>query len=186
VAGLRVVGSRAAAGTPCVEQSPVNLRSGEVESERGCTVKAGVSFIGAGAGTSMGSCLARCGVREAERRGVLWRLQGASNMWPFPSARVLALAEQPNVRISPYAFCEISSLHLGLPSSCEFQGKICPSLADMRAPSWVYRHYSPRDKTDVNSCQKVLASVQTFLVCALDNLAPFCQMDLMNLAPATR
>jgi hypothetical protein len=46
-----VVGSRAAAGTPCAEQSPVNLRSGEVESERGRTVEASVGFIGAGAGT---------------------------------------------------------------------------------------------------------------------------------------
>jgi hypothetical protein len=77
----------------------VSLRSGGVESERGCTVKAGVGFIGAGAGT--GSCLARGGVRGAERRGVLGRRQGASNTWPFLSARVLALAVQPNVRISP-------------------------------------------------------------------------------------
>jgi hypothetical protein len=94
-----VVGSRAAAGTPCAERSPVNLRSGGVESERGCTVKAGVSFIGAGAGT--GSCLARHGLRGAECRGVLWRRQGASNTWPFLSTRVLALVVQPNVRISP-------------------------------------------------------------------------------------
>jgi hypothetical protein len=92
-----VVGSQAAAGTPCTERSPVNLRSGGVESERGCTVKAGVGFIGAGTG----SCLARRGAHGAKRRGVLWRRQGASNTWPFPSARVLALAEQPNVRISP-------------------------------------------------------------------------------------
>jgi hypothetical protein len=77
----------------------VNLRSDGVESERGCTVKAGVGFIGAGTGT--GSCLARRGARGAKRRGVLWRRQGALNMWPFPSARVLALAEQPNVQISP-------------------------------------------------------------------------------------
>ena len=66
-----MVGSRAAAGTLCAERSPVNLRSGGVESERGCTVKAGVGFIGAGADT--GSCLVRRGVRGAERRGVLWR-----------------------------------------------------------------------------------------------------------------
>jgi hypothetical protein len=46
-----VVGSRAAAGMPCAEQSPVILRSGEVESERGRTVKASVDFIGAGGGT---------------------------------------------------------------------------------------------------------------------------------------
>jgi hypothetical protein len=53
-----VVGSRAAAGTLCAERSPVNLRSRGMESEQGCTVKAGVGFIGAGAGTGMGSCLA--------------------------------------------------------------------------------------------------------------------------------
>jgi hypothetical protein len=48
-----VVGSRAAAGTPCREQTPVIWRSGEVESERGHTVEASASFIGAGAGTSL-------------------------------------------------------------------------------------------------------------------------------------
>jgi hypothetical protein len=79
----------------------VNLRSGGVRSERGCTVKAEVSFIGVGMGAGMGSCLARRGARGAERRGMLWRRQGVSNTWPFPSAHVLALVEQPNVRISP-------------------------------------------------------------------------------------
>ena len=48
-----------AAGTPCAEQSPVNWRSGEVESERGRTVEASVGFIGAGASGGMG--LAWCG-----------------------------------------------------------------------------------------------------------------------------
>jgi hypothetical protein len=62
-----VVGPRATAGTPCAERSPVNLRSGEVESERGCTVKASVGFIGVGMG------LAWHGARGAERQGVLWR-----------------------------------------------------------------------------------------------------------------
>jgi hypothetical protein len=49
-----VVGSRAVAGTPCVEQSSVNLCSGEVESERGRTVETSVSFIGAGVGVGTG------------------------------------------------------------------------------------------------------------------------------------
>ena len=49
-----MVGSRAATGTLCAEQSPVNLRSGEVESERGRTVKASVGFIDAGAGVGTG------------------------------------------------------------------------------------------------------------------------------------
>jgi hypothetical protein len=68
-----VVGSRAAASTPCAVQSPMNLRSGGVESKRGCTVKASVGFIGAGAGVGVGagSCLARRGARGAERRVVL-------------------------------------------------------------------------------------------------------------------
>jgi hypothetical protein len=79
----------------------VNLRSSRVESERGSTVKASVGFIGAGARVGAGSGLAQRGARGAERQGVLWRCQGASNTWPFPSVRVLALAEQPNVRISP-------------------------------------------------------------------------------------
>jgi hypothetical protein len=49
-----VVGPRATAGTPCVERSPVNLRSGEVESERGRMVEASVGFIGASTGVGMG------------------------------------------------------------------------------------------------------------------------------------
>jgi hypothetical protein len=73
----------------------VNLCSGGVGSERGCTVEVGVGFIVAGA--SMGAVLARRRARRAERRGMLWRCQGASNTWSFYSAQVLASAEQPNV-----------------------------------------------------------------------------------------
>jgi hypothetical protein len=75
------------------------LALGGVESERGCTVKALVDFIGAGVGP--GSSVARRSTRGAEHRGVLWHCHGTSNTWSFLSARVLALAEQPNVRISP-------------------------------------------------------------------------------------
>jgi hypothetical protein len=64
-----VVGSRAAVGTPCAEQSPVNLRSGEVERERGRMVEALVGFIGVGAGVGTG--LAWRGAHGPERRGVL-------------------------------------------------------------------------------------------------------------------
>jgi hypothetical protein len=49
-----VVGSRAAAGTPCTEQTLVIWHSGEVESERGRTVEASAGFIGAGAGGGTG------------------------------------------------------------------------------------------------------------------------------------
>jgi hypothetical protein len=62
-----VVGFRAAAGTPCAERSPMILRSGEVESERGHTVEASVGFIGAGAGVSTG--LAWRGAAHARLKG---------------------------------------------------------------------------------------------------------------------
>jgi hypothetical protein len=69
-----VVGAQAAAGTPCAEQTPVILRLGRAESERGCTVKALVGFIGAGvgvgAGLGIGAWAARA--RGAEHRGMLW------------------------------------------------------------------------------------------------------------------
>jgi hypothetical protein len=48
------VGSRAAAGTLCAGQTPVILRSGEVESGRGHTVEASAGFIGAGTGSGTG------------------------------------------------------------------------------------------------------------------------------------
>jgi hypothetical protein len=89
--------------------------------------------------------------------GGLWRAQSASNTWPLLSALVLAPAEQPNVRILPYGLCKISSLCLGLPSSCEFQGKIGSGLEDMVAPSLVCLHCSTRDKIGANSCQIALA-----------------------------
>jgi hypothetical protein len=45
-----VVGARVAAATPFSGQTPVNLCSGGVRSERGRTVKTGVGFIDAGVG----------------------------------------------------------------------------------------------------------------------------------------
>jgi hypothetical protein len=53
-----------AAGTPCAGQSPVILRSGEVESERGRRVEASVGFLGAGVGGGTGSAW-----RDAVRAG---------------------------------------------------------------------------------------------------------------------
>ena len=64
-----VVGARAAAGTPCAERGPADLRLGGAE--RGCMVKALVGFIGAGAGVGAGSGVARRRARGAKHRGVL-------------------------------------------------------------------------------------------------------------------
>jgi hypothetical protein len=179
----RVVRSRAAAGTPCVERSPVNLRSGEVESERGRTVEASVSFIGAGMGTglawrdvvSAGPSAGACS-REPERVehvGICFCL--CSN----------ACRDHKRVNLAK-GLVQISSWHLGLAIMCEFQWEICPSSQDMRAPNWACRHCSPQDKMDVKSCQKALASVQSFLGCALGSLATFCYLDHMVLAPLKR
>jgi hypothetical protein len=60
-----MVGSRAAAGTPCTEQTPVIWCSDEVESERARTVEASASFIGAGAG--VGTSLAWRGAARRVR-----------------------------------------------------------------------------------------------------------------------
>jgi hypothetical protein len=72
-----VVGSGAAAGTLCAERSPVNLSSDGVESERGCTVKVRVGFIGAGAGVGAGPSAGACsGVARARRtRGHFFLLE---------------------------------------------------------------------------------------------------------------
>jgi hypothetical protein len=50
--------------------------------------------------------------------------QDRSNTCACSSALVQALAEQPNVRISPKILCKVSSKSLGLSSLCEFQVKI--------------------------------------------------------------
>jgi hypothetical protein len=94
------------------------------------------AFIGADADQGAGLARARCGAREDARGRALAR-QNASNTWRVASARVLRSAERPSVRISPCRLWEISSLHLELPSSCEFQGRIRPRLGDRQAPSLV-------------------------------------------------
>jgi hypothetical protein len=54
------------------------------------------------------------------------------------------------------------------------------------APSQVCRHCSTHNKTGAKLCQTVLDWFQIFQGCALGNLAPFFQLDLMDLVPATR
>jgi hypothetical protein len=77
------------------------------------------------------------------------------------------------VRILPYDLCKISSLHLELSSSCEFQGEIGSGLEDMVAPILVCLHCSPRDKTDAKPCQMTLLWFQTSQGCGLGSLATF-------------
>jgi hypothetical protein len=56
-----VVGARVAADMLCAGQTPVILRSGKVESERGRTVEALAGFIGTGVGNGTGSAWRHAG-----------------------------------------------------------------------------------------------------------------------------
>jgi hypothetical protein len=137
-----VVGFRAAAGTSCTERSPVNLRSGEVESERGHTVEASVGFIGTGMGVGMS--LAWCGAVHAGPSagacsGAPERIEHMGVCFCLSSN---ACRDQKRANLAK-GLVQISSWHLGLAIICEFQWEICPSSQDMRAPNRVCRHCSP-------------------------------------------
>jgi hypothetical protein len=74
------------------------LRSGEVESGRGRTVEASATFIGWARAVALAWLGAARGARD-RASGVLWRGQGASNMWKCVSALVQTLVEIANVCI---------------------------------------------------------------------------------------
>jgi hypothetical protein len=134
-----VVGSRAAAGTSCTEQSPVNLRSGEVESERGRTVEASVGFIGAGAGTGSAWRGAVCAGPSA---GAPERVEHVGVCFCLCS-NVCRDRKRANLAKN---LAKISSWHLGLAIMCEFQWEICPSSQDMGTPNRVCLTVHPETK----------------------------------------
>jgi hypothetical protein len=90
------------------------------------------------------------------------------------------------MQILPKIMCQVSSLSLGLSSLCEFQVKIWSGVGDMVVPSQVCLDCSARDKTHVKPCQMVLVWVQIFPWHALGILAPFCQLDHVDLESATK
>jgi hypothetical protein len=160
-----VAGSRATAGTPCVEQLPVNLCSGEVESERGRTVEASVGFIGAGAGVGTGLAwrgAVRAGPSVGACSGAPERVEHVGVCFCLYSN---VCRDHKHVNLAK-GLVQISSWHLGLAIMCEFQWEICPSSQDRRAPNRVCGHNTPLDKVDVKLCQKVLALVQIFPGCS--------------------
>jgi hypothetical protein len=85
-----VAGARAAAGTPCVGQTPAISCSGEVESARGRTAEALDGFIGAGAGAGRDT-------------GVAWRGAGCAG-----SGAWRALASSGRVEHVEVFFCPCS------------------------------------------------------------------------------
>jgi hypothetical protein len=115
-----VVGSRAAAGTPCAEQSLVNLRSSEVESERGRTVEASVGFIGAGMGTGLAwRGAVRAGSSAGACSGALERVEHVGVCFCLCS-NVCRDRKRANLATS---LAQISSSHLGLAIMCGPNGR---------------------------------------------------------------
>jgi hypothetical protein len=115
----------AAAGTLLIGQTPANLSSGWVSDTRGCTVEAGMAFIGAGAGVD-----ARLARRGATRVG------GAPRACSGAPERVehvgvcfclcsSACRDHKRANLAK-GLVQISSWHLGLASLCKFQWEICP------------------------------------------------------------
>jgi hypothetical protein len=122
-----VVGARVAAGTLCAEGTPTISCAGGAESERGSTINASVCFIGTGAGVGAVSGVVRRG-RVGPSAGVCSSMLGQVEHVCVFFCPSQALAEQPNVRISPKILCKVSSMSLGLSSLCEFQVKIWSGL----------------------------------------------------------
>jgi hypothetical protein len=129
-----VVGSRAAAGTLCAEQSPVIFHSNEVESERGRTVEALVGFIGTGVGVGMvlaWRAAVRAGPSAGACSGALERVEHVG-VCSCLCSNVCRDRKRANLAMS---LAQISSWHLRLALMCEFQWKIRPSSEDMRMPN---------------------------------------------------
>jgi hypothetical protein len=148
-----VVGSRAVAGTPCVEQSSVNLRSDEVESERGRTVEASAGFIGAGAGVGTGLAwrgAVHAGPSAGACSGAPERVEHVGVCFCLFSN---ACRDRKRANLAK-SLAQISSWHLGLAILCEFQWEICPSSQDMRTPNRVCRTVHPETKWMSNHVQR--------------------------------
>jgi hypothetical protein len=146
-----VVGSRATAGTSCAEQSSVNLHSGEVESERGHTVKASVGFIGAYVGTGLAWRGAACaGSSAGACSGAPERVEHVGVCFCLYS-NVCRDHKRVNLAMS---IAQISSWHLGLAIMCEFQWEICPSSEDMRTPNRDCHIVHPETKWMSNHVQR--------------------------------
>jgi hypothetical protein len=161
-----------AAGTLLSGRTLANSSLGWVSGARGCTVEARMAFISAGARVDASLAwpgASRVGGAPRACSGAPERVEHVGVCFCLCSS----VCRDHKCANLAKGLVQISSWNLGLATMCEFQWEICPSLGDMRAPSWVCRQCSTRDKTDVKPCQMVLASVQIFPVCALGNLATF-------------
>jgi hypothetical protein len=114
----------AAAGTSLMGRSPVNSSLGWVSSARGCTVEAGMAFIG----TGMDAKLARRG--DARVGGASRACSGAPERVEHVGVCFCLCSsvcrDHKRANLAK-GLVQISSGHLGLASLCEFQWEICPS-----------------------------------------------------------
>jgi hypothetical protein len=135
----------AATGTSLTGRNPVNSSLSQVSGARGCTVEAGMAFIGAGVGVDARLAwrgAARVGGAPRAYSGALERVEHVGVCFCLCSS---ACRDHKCANLAK-GLVQISSWHLGLASLCKFQWEICPRLGDMRAPSQVCRHCSPVTK----------------------------------------
>ena len=141
----------AAAGTLLTGRTPANSSSGWVSGARGCTVEAGMAFIGAGVDARLARRgAARVGGAPRACSGAPERVEHVGVCFCLCSN---ACRDHKRANLAK-GLVQISSWHLGLASLCKFQWEICPSLGDMRAPSQVCRHCSPVTKPMSNHVKR--------------------------------
>jgi hypothetical protein len=129
----------------------VNLRSGEVESERGRTIEASVGFIGAGMGTGLAwRGAVRAGLSGGACSGAPERVEHVGVCFCLCSN---ACRDRKHANLAK-SLAQISSWHLGLTIMCEFQWEICPSSQDMRTPNRGYHTVHPETKWMSNHVQR--------------------------------
>jgi hypothetical protein len=115
----------AAAGTLLVGQTPVNSGSGWFSDARGCTVEAGMDFIGAGVdGRLARRGATRVGGAPRACSDVLERVEHMGVCFCLCSS---ACRDHKRANLAK-GLVQISSFHLGLAILCKFQWEICPSL----------------------------------------------------------
>jgi hypothetical protein len=122
-----VVVACAAAGTSLTGQTAANSSSIWVSGARGRTVKAGMAFIGTGAGVDARLArhrAARVGGAPRACSGAPERVEHVGVCFCLCSS---ACRDHKRANLAK-GLVQISSWHLGLASLCKFQWEICPSL----------------------------------------------------------
>jgi hypothetical protein len=131
----------------------VNLRSGEVESERGRTVEASIGFIGAGAGVGTGSAwrgVVCAGSSTRACSGAPERVEHVGVCFCLCS-NICRDRKRANLAMS---LAQISSWHLGLAIMCKSQWEICPSSQDMGTPNRGCHTIHPETKGTSNHVKR--------------------------------